>query len=133
MERVKISTSRRKQLVDLNPFILKIIKEKGYKDGILLIYNPHTTAGLTINEGADPDVAEDIIETLSRKIPHNLNYRHREGNADAHIQSVLVGQSLTVIVEEGNLKLGTWQHIFFCEFDGPRNREVWLKFIPESQ
>ncbi|MEJ5166859.1 MAG: secondary thiamine-phosphate synthase enzyme YjbQ [Thermoanaerobaculia bacterium] len=130
MERIKISTRRRKELVDLNSFINKFLKEKGYKDGALIIYNPHTTAGLTINEGADPDVAEDIIGTLSQKIPHNLNYKHREGNADAHIQSVLVGQSLTVIVEEGNMKVGTWQHIFFCEFDGPREREVWIKFIP---
>lgn len=129
MERIKISTRRRKQLVDLNSFINKFLREKGYKDGVLILYNPHTTAGLTINEGADPDVSEDIIETLSQKIPHNLNYRHGEGNADAHIQSVLVGQSLTVIVENGNMKLGTWQHIFFCEFDGPREREVWIKFI----
>ncbi len=129
MEKIFISTRRRKDLIDLNPYLTKLIREKNYKDGAIILYIPHTTAGITINEGADPDVAEDIIDTLSQKIPFHHNYKHTEGNADAHIQSVLVGQSLFVIVEEGNLKLGTWQHIFFCEFDGPRNREVWVKFI----
>lgn len=129
MEKIFISTKKRKELVDLNPFLSKITKEKNYKDGVIIIYIPHTTAGITINEGADPDVAEDILDTLSQKIPYNKNYKHTEGNADAHIQSVLIGQSLAVIVEDGVLKLGTWQHIFFCEFDGPRKREVWLKFI----
>lgn len=129
MERITIQTKRRKEMVDLNPFINKYLREKNYKDGALVIFVPHTTAALTINEGADPDVAEDIIDTLSQKIPPSRNYKHSEGNADAHILSVLVGQSLTIIVENGNLKLGTWQHIFFCEFDGPRSREVWLKFL----
>ncbi len=130
MEKISIHTKRRKELLDLNPYLNKLIKERNFKDGILILFNPHTTAGLTINEGADPDVAEDILDTLSKKIPYNSNYKHREGNADAHIQSVLIGQTLTIILENGNLKLGTWQHIFFCEFDGPRNREVWVKFIP---
>lgn len=129
MEKITISTRRRKELVDLNPFITKLIREKNFKDGAIILYIPHTTAGLTINEGSDPDVREDIIDTLSQKIPSNINYKHCEGNADAHIQSVLVGQSLTLILEEGVLKLGTWQHIFFCEFDGPRNREIWVKFL----
>jgi len=132
MEKIFITTKRRKQLLDLNPFIDKLIKEKNYKDGAIIIYVPHTTASITINEGADPNVAEDIIDTLSQKIPFSRNYKHTEGNSDAHIQSVLVGQSLIVIVEEGNLKLGRWQHIFFCEFDGPRNREVWIKFLEKS-
>jgi len=132
MEKIFITTKRRKQLLDLNPFIDKLIREKNYKDGAIVIYVPHTTASITINEGADPNVAEDIIDTLSQKIPFGRNYKHTEGNSDAHIQSVLVGQSLIVIVEEGNLKLGRWQHIFFCEFDGPRNREVWIKFLEKS-
>jgi secondary thiamine-phosphate synthase enzyme len=132
MEKIFITTKRRKQLLDLNPFIDKLIREKNYKDGAIVIYVPHTTASITINEGADPNVAEDIIDTLSQKIPFSRNYKHTEGNSDAHIQSVLVGQSLIVIVEEGNLKLGRWQHIFFCEFDGPRNREVWIKFLEKS-
>ena len=132
MEKIFITTKRRKQLLDLNPFIDKLIREKNYKDGAIIIYVPHTTASITINEGADPNVAEDIIDTLSQKIPFSRNYKHTEGNSDAHIQSVLVGQSLIVIVEEGNLKLGRWQHIFFCEFDGPRNREVWIKFLEKS-
>lgn len=129
MERIAINSKKRKELIDLNFYIKKLIKEKKFNDGTLLIYVPHTTAGITINEGADPDVAQDILEALSQKIPANYQYRHIEGNADAHIQSVLVGQNLMVIVEDGNLKLGTWQHIFFCEFDGPRKREVWLKFF----
>jgi len=132
MEKIFITTKRRKQLLDLNPFIDKLIREKNYKDGAIVIYVPHTTASITINEGSDPNVAEDIIDTLSQKIPFGRNYKHTEGNSDAHIQSVLVGQSLIVIVEEGNLKLGRWQHIFFCEFDGPRNREVWIKFLEKS-
>lgn len=129
MEKIIIQTRRRKELFDLNPYLNKLIKEKNYKNGILILYIPHTTAGITINEGADPDVAEDILDLLSEKIPIKRNYRHTEGNADAHIQSVLIGQTLSLILEDGNLKLGTWQHVFFCEFDGPRRREVWIKFL----
>jgi secondary thiamine-phosphate synthase enzyme len=105
------------------------VKEAGVQDGICYLYVPHTTAGITINEGADPSVQRDIQNTLSRLVPQDVNYFHREGNADAHIKSTLVGTSVHVIVDGGKLLLGTWQSIFFCEFDGPRHRRIAIKFV----
>ena len=99
------------------------------KEGVCYIYVPHTTAGVIINEGADPTVASDLLETLSRLVPHQASYSHPEGNADSHIKSALVGSSATVFVRNAAPVLGTWQSIFFCEFDGPRRRKLWLKLI----
>lgn len=126
---ISISTSARTQMVDVTGLIQKRLEEMGAAQGECLLFCPHTTAGLTINEGADPDVAQDIMAALSRLVPPDPSFRHREGNADAHVKSSLVGVSLSVEVAAGRVMLGRWQRIFFCEFDGPRRREVWLRYI----
>ncbi len=125
---INVKSRSRIEFIDVSGMIQEAVKEAGVKDGICYIYVPHTTAGITINEGADPSVQRDILNTLNRLVPKDLNYFHREGNADAHIKSTLVGTSVHVIVEEGKLLLGTWQSVFFCEFDGPRHRRIAVKF-----
>ena len=106
------------------------MEESGVQEGICVVFAPHTTAGLTVNEAADPSVARDVSGTLSSLVPHRGSYEHLEGNADSHIKSVVVGQSLSLIVSGGRLVLGTWQGVFFCEFDGPRERRVLVKVVP---
>ena len=113
--------------MDLTDRIGLIVSKSQIKDGVCFLFCPHTTAGLTINENADPSVKMDIVNTLNRLIPHNLNYAHSEGNSDAHIKSSLISQSLAIFIEGGRLALGTWQGVYFCEGDGPRTREVWVK------
>lgn len=129
MIKFNVKSTKREQLIDITTEIKKIINNEGWDDGILLIYTPHTTAAITINENADPTVKDDIISFLNKKIPINYPFRHLEGNSDAHIKSSITGCSEQVIIEKGKMVLGTWQGIFFCEFDGPRNRTVILKFI----
>ncbi len=124
---IDIRTSKRSEFVDITPKIERIIKENHIPDGMCHIFVPHTTAGLTINENADPSVRGDIITALNGLIPQGGNYAHSEGNSDAHIKSSIVGNEKVVFIENGRLKLGTWQGIFFCEFDGPRKREVWVE------
>lgn len=119
----EVSTGTRSQLVDVTSRIRGVVRESGVREGICQIYIPHTTAGVTINESADPDVAADILEHLERLVPRG-RYRHREGNADAHIKASLVGFSASLPVTGGDVALGTWQGIFLCEFDGPRRRRV---------
>ncbi len=126
---INVKSKTRIEFIDVTGSVQDVVRESGIKDGICYLYVPHTTAGITINEGADPSVQRDILNTLSRLAPHDINYFHREGNADAHIKSTLVGNSVNVIVDEGKLLLGTWQSIFFCEFDGPRHRRIAVKFI----
>lgn len=126
---INVKSKQRTEFIDITDKIQEVIKEAGIASGICFIYVPHTTAGVTINEGADPSVQRDIQNTLSRMVPHEMNYSHREGNADAHIKSSLIGASESVIIDESRLVLGTWQAIYFCEFDGPRHRRVALKFI----
>lgn len=130
---INIKTKTRTEFVDITSEIQQVIDEAGIKDGICCLYVPHTTAGITINEGADPSVVSDIQRTLSKLIPNNLNYSHMEGNSDAHIKSTVVGASETVIIDDGKLLLGTWQSIFFCEFDGPRHRRVLVKLISDKE
>ena len=125
-----VSTSRQMELIDITAEISKALRGAGISEGICLIYNPHTTAGLTINEGADPDVQHDLIAALREMVPLDFPYRHAEGNSPAHVMATLTGSSVTVFVEGGNLRLGTWQKIFFCEFDGPRTRKVHWRIIP---
>jgi len=129
---INIKTKTRTEFVDITSEIQQVIDEAGIKDGICCMYVPHTTAGITINEGADPSVVSDIQRTLSKLIPNNLNYSHMEGNSDAHIKSTVVGASKTVIIDDGKLLLGTWQSIFFCEFDGPRHRRVLVKLMSDK-
>lgn len=126
MEKLKVSTSSRIELKDITVDVKEVVNRRGIDNGVCTLYIPHTTAGVTINESADPDVAVDIEEKLSELVPEG-GYRHREGNADSHIKSSLVGNSTRVFVENGKIQLGTWQGIFFAEFDGPRTRNVWLK------
>ena len=129
MEIISIATQRREELVDITSLIQERIRERGWRDGLVYIYCPHTTGAITINESADPSVARDIISTLCKLIPHKGDYSHLEGNSDAHIKSSLVGCSEMAFLEGGKLILGTWQGIFFAEFDGPRKRKVYLKFV----
>jgi secondary thiamine-phosphate synthase enzyme len=125
---INVKSRSRVEFIDVTGMVQEVVKEAGVKDCICYLYVPHTTAGITINEGADPSVQRDILNTLSRLVPQDMNYFHREGNADAHIKSSLVGTSIHVIIDEGKLLLGTWQSIFFCEFDGPRHRRIAVKF-----
>jgi len=127
MKRIAIKTNKRVELVNITSHVRAAVKESGVRSGVCHVFVPHTTAGVTINEGADPDVARDIEERLSKLIPENDGYRHKEGNSDAHIKSVLAGASASILVEGGVLILGTWQAVYFCEFDGPRSREVLVK------
>ena len=130
MKTVSLRTSKHDELVDLTGEVQTFVRETaGDDDGVVFIFCPHTTAGVFINEGDDPDVGYDILETLRRLVPERAGYRHLEGNAHAHIRSVLTGQGCFVPVHRGRMALGTWQHIFFAEFDGPRNRHVFLQFI----
>jgi secondary thiamine-phosphate synthase enzyme len=126
---INVKSRARNEFIDITDKIQEIIKEEGIASGICYIYVPHTTAGITINEGADTSVQRDIQTYLSRLIPIESEYLHREGNADAHIKSTLVGVSKAVFIDEGKLLLGTWQAIYFCEFDGPRHRRVAIKVI----
>ena len=129
MKELHISSSQRNQMIDITSHIQYLIKEENFNDGVVIVYVPHTTAGITINEGADPSVQQDIIETLQRLIPVHSNYKHAEENSDAHIKASLLGSSITVLVTKGKLVLGTWQHIFLYEGDGPRNRTVYIYTI----
>ena len=129
MEKISVTTGKRIQLIDITDKVRDIVHTKSWKDGAVLLFVPHTTAGVTINEGADPDVRRDIEETLAKLIPYRGAYRHAEGNSDAHIKTTLTGNSSLVILENGNLMLGTWQSIFFCEYDGPRSRSLWIQFL----
>ena len=127
MDSIKIKSASRTELIDITALIQKHIEDKGLKDGIVTVYVPHTTAGITINEGADPAVKSDILKVLNDVIPWQFGYQHMEGNSPAHIKTSLVGSSVQIIVENSRLLLGTWQRVFFCEFDGPRARKVWIK------
>jgi secondary thiamine-phosphate synthase enzyme len=124
---ITIKTALRTEFVNITSSVQKVVSQSGVKSGICYVYVPHTTAGVTINEGADPSVVEDIITALNKLIPNKAGYRHMEGNSDAHIKASLLGSSQAIIVEDGRLLLGTWQAVFFCEFDGPRSREVTIK------
>ena len=123
-----LATSSQMELVGISRIIRDIISKNSISSGICYLFNPHTTAGLTINEGADPDVCDDIIKGLLHIVP-NLNYKHLEGNSPAHIMSSLVGTSLVINIIDGKLQLGTWQRVFFCEFDGPRTRKVHWRIV----
>lgn len=128
---LEIRTARHTELKNITAEVARFIAESGCRSGVCHVYVPHTTAGVIINEGDDPDVASDIETTFDRLIPHEGNYRHGEGNSDSHIKTALTGSSATVFIEGGRLALGRWQAIFFCEFDGPRRREVMLKIVPD--
>ncbi len=127
--KIGIKSRSRTEMIDITSSIQEEVKRSGVHDGICVVYVPHTTAGVTINEGADPSVCDDIIGKLNRLVPANESYRHIEGNSDSHIKASLTGSSVTVIIEDNKLVLGTWQKIFFCEFDGPRSRVINIKIL----
>ena len=129
MKEITVQTHSRFEMIDITAAVQKAAREEKIDSGIGLVYTPHTTAAVTINENADPDVPRDILAALDRAIPLSANYRHAEGNSAAHVKSSLVGASEMVIIENGSLVLGIWQSIFFCEFDGPRTRKVIIKFL----
>ncbi len=126
---LRISTRSRAELIDITAQVQDVVKKSGISEGICVVYVPHTTAGITINEGADPDVRRDILEQLERLVPRDGSYRHVEGNADAHIKASILGSSVLIPVSGGRLSLGTWQAVFFAEFDGPRSRRVLVQVM----
>jgi secondary thiamine-phosphate synthase enzyme len=127
MDKIQIRTHFRAEFVDITGEVNGIVQKSGVKEGICYIYIPHTTAAVTINENADPSVQKDIINELDKIVPWDNQYTHGEGNAAAHIKSTLVGASVSIPVIKGKLALGTWQGVYFCEFDGPRNREAFVQ------
>jgi len=131
IKELSVRTSSRVELVDITDLVQEVVSKSGIKSGLGCVYVPHTTAGITINENADPSVRKDIIKELNKIIPFEDNYSHLEGNAAAHIKASLVGFSQNIFFEEKRLILGTWQGIYFCEFDGPRSRKVYVKVIAD--
>jgi len=129
VKRATIKTQARQELLDITLQVERIVREAGVQEGVCTIFVPHTTAGITINENADPSVKEDILMMLERLVPQGVHYGHAEGNSPAHIKASLVGHSVQVPVAGGRLQLGTWQGILFCEFDGPRTREAWITVV----
>jgi secondary thiamine-phosphate synthase enzyme len=128
-EQINVSSTARTQMLDVSRQVAVVLKRSGLKSGICYVYVPHTTAGVTINENADPDVCLDIDSILESTVPWNNNYRHMEGNSAAHVKASMMGFTATIPFEKGHLLLGTWQGIYFCEFDGPRNRKLIIKVI----
>jgi secondary thiamine-phosphate synthase enzyme len=126
---IEIESGRRIELIDITGQINSIIKKSGISEGICFLHVPHTTAAITINENADPDVSHDILDKTKSLIPPDDNYAHLEGNSDSHIKSSLFGAAINLIINNGRLLLGRWQCVYFCEFDGPRNRSVNIKLI----
>ncbi|MDN3514310.1 MAG: secondary thiamine-phosphate synthase enzyme YjbQ [Candidatus Brocadia sp.] len=129
MKKIPLSTHSRSEFIDITSHVNSALKKQGVNEGICHVYVPHTTAAVTINENADPSVRKDIINELDRMVPWNGHYSHLEGNSAAHVKATLVGSSISVPVSGGELALGTWQGIYFCEFDGPRHREVFVHII----
>jgi secondary thiamine-phosphate synthase enzyme len=129
MQSFSVNTSRRVELIDITDKVQAAVSKSGKDTGLATVFIPHTTAAVTINENADPSVRSDIIKELNKIVPFNDSYAHAEGNSAAHIKASLLGFSVMVLVEDGQLKLGTWQGIYFAEFDGPRSRKVWVKVI----
>ena len=132
MKKLSAQTNARTDFIKIDRQVAEIVSESGFMEGVVTVFVPHTTAGVTINENADPDVTADMELVLDRAIPWEGGYSHFEGNTAAHVKASMMGSSVQVIVSDGNLQLGTWQSLYFCEFDGPRTREVWVKGISEK-
>jgi secondary thiamine-phosphate synthase enzyme len=129
MEVLRVKTQRRTQFVDVTDLVARAVAKAGVSSGICYVYVPHTTAGVTINEHFDPDVATDLEGVFERLVPRTGPYRHAEGNSDSHAKAVLTGGAQMIFVDGGKLMLGQWQGVFFCEFDGPRERKLWVKIL----
>jgi secondary thiamine-phosphate synthase enzyme len=132
ISKVDIKTHSREEFQDITRTVREIVGESGVASGVCYIFVPHTTAGVTVNEHADPSVVEDIIAQLDKMVPQHGSYRHLEGNSPAHIKASLMGDSEALFIEDGKIVLGTWQGIFFCEFDGPRSRHLLVKIVAEG-
>jgi secondary thiamine-phosphate synthase enzyme len=132
MKIFKIQSHKREELIDISSLIKDAINSSNVKTGICCVFVPHTTAGVTINENADPSVKDDILMALRKMVPDSLPFAHVEGNSPAHVKATLVGSSVSIIIENGHLALGTWQGIIFCEFDGPRNRKFFIQMEPST-
>jgi secondary thiamine-phosphate synthase enzyme len=128
-DRLHVRTSAREELVDITDLVRDAVRLNGVREGVVYLWSMHTTCGLTVNEGADPDVAADLVAALRRIAPKDAGYRHAEGNSDSHVKTSLFGPGLTLLVENGALVLGTWQHVFLAEWDGPRPREIALAVV----
>ena len=133
METLRVKTGRRTQLVDVTTAVERVVAESGVVSGVCYVYVPHTTAGVMINEHFDPDVATDLEGVFERLVPRSGPYRHSEGNSDSHAKAVLTGSSQMILVEQGKLVLGQWQGVFFCEFDGPRERKIWVRVMGDAR
>jgi len=133
METLRVKTQRRTQLVDVTELVERVVSGSEVASGVCYVYVPHTTAGVMINEHADPDVATDLEGIFDRLVPHLGPYRHAEGNTDSHAKAVMVGTSQVIFVEKGKLALGTWQGVFLCEFDGPRERKIWVNVVGDEK
>jgi secondary thiamine-phosphate synthase enzyme len=129
MKVLQVKTSRHNEFIDITGLVQSTVSKGGQEDGACLVFVPHTTAGITINENADPSVRKDMLMMLDRMVPENARYSHAEGNSPGHVKSSIVGCSVYVPVKGGRLALGTWQGVFFCEFDGPRTRQVWVQML----
>jgi len=128
---IKIKTTSRSQVVDITSKVQEAVNDSGLQNGIVIVYVPHTTAGVAINENADPDVKTDFLMKMGDIVPVDPSFKHLEGNADSHIKAIITNTSQTIFVENGKLMLGTWQGIYFCEYDGPRTRKCWIKCMEE--
>lgn len=127
-----IRTTKRDEFIDIGYYVEEALEKSGIKNGIITVFVPHTTAGVTINEDADSDVVRDLLWTLDNLVPERREYKHMEGNSHAHMKASIMGSSCNIIVEDGKMKLGTWQGIYFCEFDGPRTRRVYIKVMGDK-
>ena len=132
IHKIEIKTSSQVEFQEITVKVRDIVAESGIKSGVCYVFVPHTTAGVMVNEHADPSVVEDIAAQLDIMVPQHKSYRHLEGNSPAHIKAAIVGDSETLFIEDGKLVLGTWQGVFFCEFDGPRNRNVMVRIVPDK-
>ncbi len=132
MKTIQVKTTAHTQMIDISDSVQKAVTESGITSGAAIIFVPHTTAAVTINENADPDVVRDFTKEINKIVPWEDAYHHLEGNSAAHLKASMIGFSETVIIEDGRLQLGTWQGIYFCEYDGPRNRKVWIKILEEQ-
>jgi len=131
IKKLEIKTSKRNEIIDISDKIQKVISDSKIKEGVCVVYVPHTTAGIIVNENYDPSVGMDILDYLEKIAPASTRYKHTEGNADSHIKTSVVGSSATLVIEDGKVLLGNWQGIMFCEFDGPRNRNLVVKILED--
>ena len=132
MQKLHLSTKQRSEFVNITAEVKKVVAESGVKRGLCVVHAPHTTAAITVQEGYDPDVVSDILKSLDELVPHENGYQHAEGNSAAHIKALMTGTSQTLPIEYSTLQLGRWQAVFFCEFDGPRERTVWIQITKDE-